>query len=1287
MPLPTGAAEEGGSPPREARGAPPAPPPSASSGNPLASVTSSLRRAGTQVKRLGRKILADTTSVLPGGFQSKDKGGRSDSGRDGSGPNAGWCDENDGERDGGHQKRLNSPGANEKTTKTTPRARLSRPRYLDLGPLDPRHVLDIGAHFADSADPPEGYVNVWQGNFRRWQKRWLAATTPGALTMHRRASKIGPSVSVDLSNAAVLVAEATSGGSRSSLSNAKKTSSSSSSRQFLIVTPEKTYRIRALHARCRAPWVACIERSAERLERARALVRSRGKAPGGGSVSGGNSFSRKAKHVEKRRNGEKRAEENETKRPSPVSLPGGDDPRRGGAHRRVPSAELKLAYETPARLAAAKLECLHSLRARFLSAETNPALHEARARAEALAASALDANAGARARGFVGVVGSFMSGGGAETAAETAARSADSADSAETVDALQSAPPRDVVAAVAALRAAYDSTLAAALERCALAEERAARHQTRSAHLASALAEFTGVVPSPSAAAGETHVGFRDFSGESSHTFPQNDASTHDGELGRERDANSTSKSNSVARVIVTPGESGFAAALRGVGESGSGARTKLDGDALFFVRSSEDSSGASDASSGVSDEYGSVLSFATGVSHASHGSAGIARGSSDDLDLLVAEAAEVVNRHDFVISRKAEREDDEDSLDEDDADDASSVSSGTANASNSESDEEEDEEAYGRAKRERLPAPQPLNQSFSIWDLLRKNMGKDLSRISMPANINQPLSLLQRTVEDFEYLDLLYEAIDCDCDCDATLASSVDEKNEKKTKKTESTNRVALLATFAASSYASWYGRAQKPFASTLGETYDWTSPDKRVRVVCECVVYDPPVAAFHAFGTTPRGTPFSVHGEGMGTSKFYGRYVQVNVKGGLHLELPRTRERYSWSKAAMHVHNVISGRVWVDMVGEVNVQAHPVFETDPSTGAVEQTRGGERASFRLKKGSKPNPGKPDARGALEGNVFDRHGVQTATLTGNCLDALWICTDETYAGDAPVRLKKSFTAAPVSETHSVRDAAASAEASSVRGMENGGTDDARDARTDSQTSQTKYLAWRFGGLARDAARQYGFTPFAIALNELTPEGTRNLPPTDSRFRPDMRALENGDSEEASRAKARVEDRNRALALARRKKGETYAPAWFARRVQSSPNNDEVHDEGNASSLSRIPEEPLATSPGRGSSPGDVSSPGSSQKSGVAFTEKTEKAPAPFGKHVNTLENRTSLWVYRGAYWEQRETGEFVEPAVATDERFDVFGVAAAWRAERDRRRETRKTQNASRKRGLDGED
>ena len=289
------------------------------------------------------------------------------------------------------------------------------------------------------------------------------------------------------------------------------------------------------------------------------------------------------------------------------------------------------------------------------------------------------------------------------------------------------------------------------------------------------------------------------------------------------------------------------------------------------------------------------------------------------------------------------------------------------------------------------MPAPQPLNQSFSIWDLLRKNMGKDLSRVSMPANINQPLSLLQRTVEDFEYLDLLYRAIDC---------APTPTEEETLHPKEESTDRVALLALFAASSYASWYGRAQKPFASTLGETYDWVSPDARVRVVCECVVYDPPVAAFHASGTTPRGTPFVVRGEGMGTSKFYGRYVQVNVKGGLHLELPRTRERYSWSKAAMHVHNVISGDLWIDMVGEVNVigtrcSNETRAPTRRSCGAA------ARRVFPAAQGFEADGRSTDTRESWRGRL-DRDGAKTASISGNCLEALWLERDETYAGDAP---------------------------------------------------------------------------------------------------------------------------------------------------------------------------------------------------------------------------------------------------------------------------------------------
>ena len=487
------------------------------------------------------------------------------------------------------------------------------------------------------------------------------------------------------------------------------------STQFAALRSGAASRIRA---RKRAPrrargWRA--EKS-RRAPGARALVRSVGDRRG--SVSGGATFSKS--ETRRKAAKEKSAEENARSRRPPASLP--ERTPAAAARTGAAAAPQAQARRSP-RPRRRRQTRVSAQSTRAASAETGRGLR-ARARAEALASPEGGRQARARARAARRRRRAAQSGGGRSAAASTRRRVQRLADSPETWTRPPSPPPTSSPRSRPGARVRTSDRGGA---RAVRAGDHAARHARRgtmagSAHAASALAEFTGVVPSP-AAAGEMHVGFRDFSGESSHNFPP-DASTHDGELGRERDANSTSKSNSVARVIVTPGESGFAAALRGVGESG--ARTKLDGDALFFVRSSEDSSGASDASSRRSDEYGSVLSFATGVSHASHGSAGIARGSSDDLDLLVAEAAEVVNRHDFVISRKAEREDDEDSLDEDDAETRLPLSSGTANASNSESDEEEDEEgAYGRAKRERLPAPQPLNQSFSIWDRCARTWAK----------------------------------------------------------------------------------------------------------------------------------------------------------------------------------------------------------------------------------------------------------------------------------------------------------------------------------------------------------------------------------------------------------------------------------------------------------------------------------------------------------------------------------------------------------------------------------
>lgn len=46
--------------------------------------------------------------------------------------------------------------------------------------------------------------------------------------------------------------------------------------------------------------------------------------------------------------------------------------------------------------------------------------------------------------------------------------------------------------------------------------------------------------------------------------------------------------------------------------------------------------------------------------------------------------------------------------------------------------------------RRTRLPAPRPSPGGPSLWNLLYKNIGKDLSQISMPVTINEPLNMLQ---------------------------------------------------------------------------------------------------------------------------------------------------------------------------------------------------------------------------------------------------------------------------------------------------------------------------------------------------------------------------------------------------------------------------------------------------------------------------------------------------------------------------------------------------------------
>ncbi|KAH7383259.1 Oxysterol-binding protein-domain-containing protein [Pyrenochaeta sp. MPI-SDFR-AT-0127] len=86
---------------------------------------------------------------------------------------------------------------------------------------------------------------------------------------------------------------------------------------------------------------------------------------------------------------------------------------------------------------------------------------------------------------------------------------------------------------------------------------------------------------------------------------------------------------------------------------------------------------------------------------------------------------------------------------------------------------------------------------------------------------------------------------------------------------------------------------------------------------------------------------------------------------------------------------------------------------------------------------------------------------------------------------------------------------------------------------------------WKVGDLVDKAEKHYGLTTFAAALNQVTPIEENHIAPTDSRFRPDQRALEDGDLDRAEALKARLEERQRARRRVMEEHGEEWKPRWF----------------------------------------------------------------------------------------------------------------------------------------------
>ena len=113
------------------------------------------------------------------------------------------------------------------------------------------------------------------------------------------------------------------------------------------------------------------------------------------------------------------------------------------------------------------------------------------------------------------------------------------------------------------------------------------------------------------------------------------------------------------------------------------------------------------------------------------------------------------------------------------------------------------DRAQWDTGRRRELPVIKTETEGVNLWNLLCKNIGKDLSKISMPVTLNEPLSTLQWLCEELEYSELVDKAV-------SSLTPL---------------ERMSLVAAFAISAYGSTRAR-YKPFNPLLGETYECYPP-----------------------------------------------------------------------------------------------------------------------------------------------------------------------------------------------------------------------------------------------------------------------------------------------------------------------------------------------------------------------------------------------------------------------------------------------------------------------------
>ncbi|XP_028845461.1 oxysterol-binding protein-related protein 7 isoform X2 [Denticeps clupeoides] len=371
---------------------------------------------------------------------------------------------------------------------------------------------------------------------------------------------------------------------------------------------------------------------------------------------------------------------------------------------------------------------------------------------------------------------------------------------------------------------------------------------------------------------------------------------------------------------------------------------------------------------------------------------------------------------------------------------------------------------------RTSLPAVCPDNSHVGLMTILYNNIGKDLSRVSMPAALNEPINLLQRLCEELEYSELL-DAADNTADPYERMVGAGGRGAARP-----GGGWVWVLtgpSAFRCTSPPSPSPATPRPSTATA------TSPSipSWGRRTSASAATAPSASSASRSATTPPYPPAMPSR----TTSASGKTSDGRTSSGGSLwrscPLEWSGDHYEWNKAVTCIHNVLSQQRYLEHYGEVAIHNLNSPVCSCKINFIKSRYWGSEAN----------------KNEVQGVVLDQSGHVVHRFGGFWHEGIFC-----------------------------------------------------------DTLPNPQCVWKPNPQPKDSILYFGFSSFAIELNELTGDLQPLLPPTDTRLRPDQRMLEEGRIEETDRRKDEIEERQRERRKTQSKTGEEHVPRFFRKSVDAA---------------------------------------------------------------------------------------------------------------------------------------